>query len=526
MRYIVGSGPAGIACACALVNRGYEVTILDAGIELEPQRQAIVQSLSQSLPDAWEKSLVDAIKLGMSLEDNGVPLKYVYGSDFPYRETEKYIPMQAEAVENIPSLAKAGLSNVWGAGLLPFLPADIADWPISTEDLAPHYEAVFSFLPLAAVKDDLAVIYPLYSNRYQTLKPSRQAQALMADLQRYRHSLESQGFKFGRSRLAVRVEPGSQDAGCVYCGLCMYGCPYGLIYNTASTLTELQRHGKVHYIKDVIVNRVTESSGLVKIAAQSRLTGELLTFEAAKVYLACGVLPTTKILLESLAAYEQTLLIKDSQYFLLPLLRYRRTKQVSQENLHTLQQVFLEIFDAELSKNTIHLAIYTYNEMYQSFFQQKLGKLYPVLKFFTDQFLDRMILAQGYLHSQLSPSISVSLQPGKEGNPSKLILSANKNPQTQKTLQKLVRKLWHNRQYLRALPISPMMRVANAGRSFHIGGSFPMKANPKDFETDILGRPAGWQNIHLVDATVFPSIPATTITLTVMANAYRIAANS
>jgi len=29
--------------------------------------------------------------------------------------------------------------------------------------------------------------------------------------------------------------------------------------------------------------------------------------------------------------------------------------------------------------------------------------------------------------------------------------------------------------------------------------------------------------VHLLDASVFPSIPATTITLTVMANAHRIA---
>lgn len=526
MRYVIGSGPAGIACAYALVNQGHEVTILDAGLELEPQRQSVVQLLSQRQPDAWEKPLLETIKEGMSLEDKGVPLKYVYGSDFPYRETDKYIPIQAEEVENIPSLAKAGLSNVWGAGLLPFLSGDIAEWPISTDDLAPHYAAVFSFLPISAVKDDLAAIYPLYSSHYQTLKPSQQAVALMADLRRHRHHLESQGFRFGYSRLAVRGEPGEGDFGCVYCGLCMYGCPYGLIYNSASTLTDLQRQGKTQYIRDVIVNRVIESSGMVKIAAQSRLTGKLLTFEAEKVYLACGVLPTTKILLESLAAYDQTLLIKDSQYFLLPLLRYRRTKNVSQEKLHTLQQVFLELFDAGISENTIHLAIYTYNEMYESFFQQKLGKLSPLFKFATTQFLERLILAQGYLHSHLSPSISVSLRKGQAGNASQLILKANQNPQTQKTLQKLVGKLWRNRQYLKATPISPMMRVAKAGRSFHIGGSFPMQASPQSLETDILGRPTGFKNVHVVDATVFPSIPATTITLTVMANAHRIATNS
>ena len=39
---------------------------------------------------------------------------------------------------------------------------------------------------------------------------------------------------------------------------------------------------------------------------------------------------------------------------------------------------------------------------------------------------------------------------------------------------------------------------------------------------DLLGRLSGWQRVHAVDATVFPSLPATTITLSVMANAHRI----
>jgi choline dehydrogenase-like flavoprotein len=49
-----------------------------------------------------------------------------------------------------------------------------------------------------------------------------------------------------------------------------------------------------------------------------------------------------------------------------------------------------------------------------------------------------------------------------------------------------------------------------------------MSANPTGFESDLLGRPAGLKRIHLVDSSVLPTIPATTITYTVMANAHRI----
>jgi choline dehydrogenase-like flavoprotein len=68
----------------------------------------------------------------------------------------------------------------------------------------------------------------------------------------------------------------------------------------------------------------------------------------------------------------------------------------------------------------------------------------------------------------------------------------------------------------------PALRVGQPGRGFHTGGTFPMRSKPGAFETDVLGRPYGFSKVHLVDSSVFPSLPATTITLSVMANAHRI----
>jgi choline dehydrogenase-like flavoprotein len=67
--------------------------------------------------------------------------------------------------------------------------------------------------------------------------------------------------------------------------------------------------------------------------------------------------------------------------------------------------------------------------------------------------------------------------------------------------------------------------VAAAG--YHFGSSFPMKAVPKNVtDTDLLGRPFGWQNIHVVDTSVLPNIPGTTVGLLTMANAHRIASET
>jgi choline dehydrogenase-like flavoprotein len=100
------------------------------------------------------------------------------------------------------------------------------------------------------------------------------------------------------------------------------------------------------------------------------------------------------------------------------------------------------------------------------------------------------------------------------------------NPDTRRRIAAVIKKLSSLARATGAMPLSPMMEVSHPGRGFHHGGSFPMSASPGEFETDLLGRPFGWKLIHVVDATVLPSIPATTITYPVMANAHRIATDA
>jgi choline dehydrogenase-like flavoprotein len=74
------------------------------------------------------------------------------------------------------------------------------------------------------------------------------------------------------------------------------------------------------------------------------------------------------------------------------------------------------------------------------------------------------------------------------------------------------------------MPAIPQVTLSAPTKSYHFGGSFPHARVPKDgLETDVLGRVEPWRSIHLVDASVFPTVPATTFTLTIMANAHRIA---
>jgi choline dehydrogenase-like flavoprotein len=378
-------------------------------------------------------------------------------------------------------------------------------------------------MDLSAEQDELASLLPLYSNRHAPLRGSRQAEVLLSDWRSNRRALEAAGIHIGRSRLAVRAEPGESDPGCVYCGLCLHGCPYGLIYSTQSTLRTLQDNPDFHYRTDIVVRRLSEEKGSVRIYGHSRTEGTPARFDAARVYLACGVFSTTKILLESLEAYDEPVTIQDSQYFLVPLLRYRGTPNVESERLHTLAQAFLEIRDQDVTAHTVHMEVFTYNDLLQGVAEGRLGPLAPLFRLPVGLFLRRLIVNQCFLHSEVSPTIRARLLPSRGEESGTLFLEGRPNPETKKVVGRVWRKLLAHRGHLRAVPLPPLIQITSPGRGFHSGGSFPMRSTPVRFQSDVWGRPHGLQRIHAVDATVLPTVPATTITLPVMANAHRIA---
>jgi hypothetical protein len=302
----------------------------------------------------------------------------------------------------------------------------------------------------------------------------------------------------------------------------MYGCPHGLIYSSEQTLAALLATGRVSYKPGVTVRSVHETQNGVLIRGIGP-EGTPVEFRSERVFIGAGALNTTAILLRSLQQYEMPVRLRDSQYFLLPLLRFRGTAGVVRERLHTLAQLFIEIFDATISPYTIHLQTYTYNDLFRETVSARLGRLKKA--FPLEGLLGRLLLFQGYLHSAHSASISATLRRDASGdnpNGDTLWLKAVPNPETGPCIAGLNRKLARLARHTGLLPLRAMLQMGKPGRGFHSGGSFPMSHCPWAQETDTLGRPQGFRRVHAIDSTVLPSIPATTITFTAMANAYRI----
>src|SRR6516165_5362850 len=153
MEYVIGSGPAGMACAAALLARGRDVTMLDAGLTLEAGREALRTAMAAQAPADWtdEQHAMRKMKLGQQMPE----FKLTHGSDYPYRAAPDAPGLEIEVPGVAASYALGGLSNVWGAAMLPYRAADIEGWPVGIDTMAQAYRHVLSLVPMAGQADAL-----------------------------------------------------------------------------------------------------------------------------------------------------------------------------------------------------------------------------------------------------------------------------------------------------------------------------------------------------------------------------------
>jgi len=74
MDIVIGSGPSGIACAHALLEKKRKVLLLDFGNELEKKLQVIVDRLNKIPNNQWGSFDVNQIKMDFQINLSMVPI--------------------------------------------------------------------------------------------------------------------------------------------------------------------------------------------------------------------------------------------------------------------------------------------------------------------------------------------------------------------------------------------------------------------------------------------------------------------
>lgn len=477
--------------------------MLDVGRECDPERMTVVRAMRERDPEDWDPEWPSMIGPKEPGSVSGASRKLVYGSDFPYVDDEVGGLVQ-DGVRCAQSWARGGLSNVWGAAMLPYSHADTSDWPIAISALSPHYRAIAELTALSGTHD---LLDDLFEVDYPLAPPaivSAQAQSLLGRLGTHREKLRQTGFTFGRSRLAIHA--------CKGCQLCLSGCPYDLIFRSEHVLLRLQKNPNFQYFSGHLVDEVRhDEQGVSALCAAAG--GGRKEVRGSRAFLAAGVIGTAKILVKSLRLEQLTFHIQYHPYFLLPIFLLNSSGRPDREKLHTLAQIFLEMNDSKISEHMIHLQLYTYNPILRDRLRAIFG---------CAPLLSRFAVVQGYLHSSEAEPIMAHASVDRSSGRTMIALRGGLSRRAVATMAKVRRKLARHSLHLGFVPLPFMMQIGTPGDGNHIGGTFPMAKVPGVHTTDTLGRPKGYPRLHIVDASVLPSLAATTLTFTAMANARRI----
>ena len=349
------------------------------------------------------------------------------------------------------------------------------------------------------------------------LRPSLQAQSVLAHWNANEAALKARGFAFGRARHAV------DSTACQYDGTCLAGCERGAIWNAAKAVEALRRRPGFEYHAGARVLAIEERPGGVRLHAA--LEGRSRTvFDGDQVFLACGPLATARLVCGSFGAPAEGLPLLSQPYFVLPLLLDRGVPGAPEERLHTLAQLYLELDDRELSKHLVHLQIYGHNEVIADRLENASVWAGPFAGAVQRHFAPRLLAIQGYLHSEEGAPVTIAA--AGRGEDCRLTVRAGDRAATKAAVRGVAAKIARHSAELGFKPLSFMLKTGLPGEGNHAGGSFPMKKTPGPWQTDARGRLHGHERVRLVDSSTLPSIPAATFTYAVMANASRIASDA
>ncbi|MBY4590974.1 FAD-dependent oxidoreductase [Rhizobium redzepovicii] len=488
---IIGSGPAGVSAAFPLIAAGRRVLMLDAGDDLGLQEEnRSVRVLGSDLES-------------LRVDDGSSPKLQTPVSRGILERFQRDAGISGNGFKPIGSLARGGLSNIWGAQISYLDAGDIADWPIDLASLQSSYERVAQRIGISTNADlttgaDGEAVLPFGATAAHVLR--RHKAAKPAD----------GSFRLFAAVNAILSEARPGRAACDLRGDCLYGCPSGAIYNSRHDLLLLRKSPHFRLLDNRRAVSLTRDLGwTVKTADGS-------SFSAPRIILAAGVLGTAALLTDLLPIGQQGLRLLNSPTLAIPLLSPARLLR-STTPTHSLAQLGLSLRYGDGASDYVTGAIYEVGSLpVQSFVNRmplgrKAGR--AAFELIAGSLLVATIYYPGdqsrsYIHRDATAKKGLTVRGGFTDG---FEIRAE-------ALKKALRREWKRLGLIQL----PGASLAEPGIDAHFAGTLPMgEAGP--FGTSSDGELNLHPGLYVVDGSILPDLSSKYITMTIMANADRIA---
>jgi choline dehydrogenase-like flavoprotein len=151
---VVGSGPAGVSVSFPLVQAGMRVLMLDVGeIATMPPPTAETFADFVSGPE-YRRQLLGERYEALDLEGALSPKFRLPTNRYAFAGFSERYHLETEAFQAVGSLARGGLSGIWGAGVAQFSARELEAFPFAATELAESYREVGRRVGISGVGDD------------------------------------------------------------------------------------------------------------------------------------------------------------------------------------------------------------------------------------------------------------------------------------------------------------------------------------------------------------------------------------
>jgi choline dehydrogenase-like flavoprotein len=511
---VIGAGPAGTSAALALAEAGQRVRVLDAGTastRLPPAGDMLGLRFSDRSQWSWQLGDDPAVldSMGQTSPKLRVPgLRPIFDG---YREANR---LAADNFQLVGALAVGGLSNAWGCGVAAFDAGELA--PLDSREMAgmrDAYAHAAARMGLSGASEDALRDYIGVD---EWADPPIPLDALHAHLWRRARRVPTDDLpvRIGRARVAVLA--GSRDGreACDLGGMCLWGCTRRATWSAAMDADALRRHPHAVLDTGVLVTRLERVESHWNIECTVAGCGPRI-YQARRVLLAAGTIASTALVLRALPSPPDKLAL-----------------------LSNPTAAFLLLLPSALGSGrgrAFGLAQLSFTVQGQTQRDTAFGNLFSTAGLPVSEFLPHLPLSRRaglVLLRQILPAAIVGnvFMPGHLSRhwmrlqPDGVVrIEGGEAPELDGAMGSVREQLSPRLRKLGAFMLPRSFRRAGPGADLHYAGTLPMRDRPQAHECFTDGQVAGLPGLYAIDGACLPTLPAKAHTLTIMANAFRIA---
>jgi choline dehydrogenase-like flavoprotein len=522
---VVGSGCTGAMAAQTLLERGYSVLMLDGGNDdqhyrnLTPEssftelRQTDTQQHRYLLGEQFESLPAAQVGTGAQLTPARAHL---------LKDVTTLLASQSKSFAPMETLALGGLGAGWGLGSCVFSEKELEQCSLPVEAMQQAYQVVADRIGISGDTDDAQ---PFTFRHLQHIQPALPtdavAQKITARYGMNRSQLQQRHFHLGRPALALLSQDKHHRKGNALRDMEFYDDKELSAYRPWITIRELQRQSNFKLEQGWLVTKFEETDDGVVVHAVHIESKTAQQFRARKLVLCSGALGTARIALRSSEQKKRVPLLCNPYYYL-PCLVPSMLGQAGAKQQYSYAQLSL-FHDNNAAGNDIAMAsLYTYRSLMLFRLLNETPLNIQDGRALIQYLAPALLIAGIHLPEHLSEGQYAELLPAADSiTGDRMHYNYKRTSQQERDSKDRVSAYkWA----LRKLGAFPLKTVApEIGASIHYAGTLPFSATQEHLTLKENGLLHGTKNVYVADGSGFTFLPAKGLTLTLMANAHRVA---